>query len=132
MAQQQAIKDDRSLGELFSELANETGTLIRHEVALVQTELTQKVVQTGIKIGVLAIGGVLALAALMALLTSLIIVLANVIPLWISALVVGIALGIIAAVMIASAIKMLKDTNLVPEQTVETLKEDAQWLKKQV
>ena len=132
MAQQQAIKDDRSLGELFSELASETGTLIRHEVALVQTELTQKVIQTGVKIGILAIGGVFALAALMALLTSLIVVLANVIPLWISALLVGITLGIIAAVMIVSALKMLKDTNLVPEQTVETLKEDARWLKKQV
>lgn len=132
MAQQQAIKDDRSLGELFSELAGETGTLIRHEVALVQTELTQKVVQTGIKIGFLAIGGIFGLAALMAFVTSLIVILANVVPLWLSALLVGGGLGIISTLIITSALKMLKDTNLMPEQTIETIKEDAKWLKKQV
>lgn len=132
MAQQQAVKDDRSLGELFTELAGETGTLIRHEVALVQTELTQKAVKVGTNIGFLAVGGVFGFAALLAVLTSIIVILANFIPLWLSALVVGIGLGIIAAVMISSALKMLKETNLVPQQTVETIKEDAQWLKKQV
>ncbi|MBA2737221.1 MAG: phage holin family protein, partial [Pyrinomonadaceae bacterium] len=37
MAQQQVVKEERSLGDLFSELASETGTLVRQEVALAQT-----------------------------------------------------------------------------------------------
>ena len=42
MAQQQMVKEERSLGELFSELASETGTLVRQEVALAQAEMTKK------------------------------------------------------------------------------------------
>jgi Putative Actinobacterial Holin-X, holin superfamily III len=132
MTQQQAVKDDRSLGELFSELAGETGTLIRHEVALAQTELTQKAIKVGYNIGFLVIGSVIGFAGLLAVLTAIIVILANFIPLWLSALLVGIGLAILAAVMISSGLKMLKETNFVPQQTVETIKEDAQWLKKQV
>ena len=47
MAQQQLVKEERSLGDLFSELASETSTLVRQEVALAQTELTQKATVVG-------------------------------------------------------------------------------------
>lgn len=132
MAQQQIVKEERSIGDLFSELGNETTTLIRQEIALAQAELTQKVTGIGKNIGFLVVGGIIANAALLAVIASLIIGLGNFMPYWLSALIVGVVIGIAAAVLISMALKNLKDTELKPEQTVETLKEDAKWLKEQV
>lgn len=132
MAQQQIVKDEQSIGDLFSALANETSLLIRQEISLAQVELTQKAVKVGKNVGFLAVGGAIGYIALMAIVAAIIIGLAHFIPLWLSALIVGTVIAIIAAVLISSAIKNLKNAELAPHQTIETLKEDAQWLKKQV
>lgn len=132
MGQQQMVKEERSLGELFSELANETGTLVRQEVALAQTELTKKATSVGKNVGYLAVGGAVAYAALLAVMAAVVIGLANYIPAWSAALLVGAIVGVAAYIMISSALAALKKTDLTPRETVETLKEDAQWVKKQV
>ena len=59
MAQQQMAKEDRSLGELFAELANETGTLVRQEVALAQAEVVHKATKVGKNVGSLVVGDAL-------------------------------------------------------------------------
>jgi uncharacterized membrane protein YqjE len=125
-------KQDRSIGELFSELASETGLLIRQEVALAKVELTQKATRVGRNVGYLVLGGAVAYAALLALLASIVILLANVMSWWVAALVVAVLVGIIAAVLISKALAALKNTDVAPRQTVETLKEDAQWAKQQM
>jgi len=132
MAQQQIAKEERSLGDLFSELASETGTLVRQEVALAQAELTKKATDVGKNVGFLVVGGAVAYAAALALIAALIIGLSHFIPAWAAALIVGVVVGIVAFVMISAALAALKKTNLTPRETVETLKEDAQWLKNQV
>lgn len=135
MAQQivkKVVEEERSLGDLFSELANETGTLVKQEVALAQAELTQKATKIGKNIGYLVVGGAVAYAAFLALLTALIIGLGTLIGLGFSALVVGIVVAIAAVILIMSAINTLKNTEVTPQQTVETIKEDAKWLKDQV
>jgi MFS family permease len=132
MAQQKLAVEERSLGDLFSELAAETGTLVRQEVALAQTELTQKATSVGKNVGFLVVGGAVGYAALLALLAALIIGLANFVPAWASALIVGVVVGIVAFLLISSALKSLKETELTPRETVKSLKEDAEWLKDQV
>ncbi len=132
MAQQQIVKEERSLGDLFSELATETSTLVRQEVALAQTELTQKATSVGKNVGFLVVGGAVGYAALLAILAAAIIGLAYFVPAWAAALIVGVVVGIVAFLLISSALKALKETSLTPNQTVETLKEDAEWLKNQV
>jgi len=132
MAQQQLVKEDRSLGDLFSELAAETSTLVRQEVALAQTELTQKATSVGKNVGFLVVGGAVGYAALLAFLAAAIIGLTYFVPAWAAALIVGAVVGIVAFLLISSALKALKNTSLTPNQTVETLKEDAEWLKNQV
>lgn len=132
MAQQKLAAEERSLGDLFSELAAETGTLVRQEVALAQTELTQKATSVGKNVGFLVVGGAVGYAALLAVLAASVIGLANFIPTWASALVVGIVVGIVAFILISSALKSLKQTELAPRETVKSLKEDAEWLKNQV
>jgi hypothetical protein len=132
MAQQQMVKEEKSLGELFSELATETSTLVRQEVALAQTELTQKATRAGKNVGYLAVGGFVAYAAMLAVLAGIIMLLGLVIPVWLSAIIVGLVVGGIGYFLISSALSELRKTDPVPRDTVETIKEDAQWLKNQV
>ena len=132
MAQQIMTKEDKSLGDLFSELASETSNLVKQEVALAQVEITQKATKVGKNVGYLVVGGAIGYAALLAFIAALIIGLANVIPAWAAALIVGVIVAIAAGVMIMSALNALKNMNLTPNQTVETIKEDAQWLKDQM
>ena len=130
--QQQIVKEERSLGDLFSELASETGTLVRQEVALAQVEMTKKATSVGKNVGYLVVGGAVAYAAALALIAAVIIGLSYFIPAWAAALIVSVVVGIAAYMMISSALAALKKTDLAPRETVETLKEDAQWLKDQV
>ena len=129
---QQKLAEERSLGDLFSELASETSTLVRQEVALAQTELTQKAASVGKNIGFLVIGGAVGYAALLAVLAAAIIGLANFVPAWASALIVGVVVAVVAFLLISSALKSLKTTELTPRETVKSLKDDAEWLKNQV
>ena len=130
--QQQMAREERSLGDLFSELAGETGMLVRQEVALAQAELTHKATTAGKNVGYLVVGGAVAYAAMLALLAGIIMLLGQFIPAWISAMLVGFAVGGAAYFMITSALDQLKKTDPVPRNTIETLKEDAKWLKKEV
>jgi len=132
MAQQQMAKEDRSLGDLFAQLANETSTLVRQEVALAQTELTHKATKVGKNVGFLAVGGAVAYAGVLAMIAGVIILLARVIPVWASALALGAVIAVAAYFMISSAIASLRKTDPVPRNTIETIKEDAKWLKKEV
>ena len=129
---QQRSRDDRSLGELFADLSRETTTLVRQEVELAKTEMTQKATRVLRNIGFLAIGGAIAYAGLLALIAAVIILLAMVIPWWLSALVVGLVIAGIGAFLIWKGLNALKQEDLVPRQTIETLKEDQEWAKEQV
>jgi hypothetical protein len=130
---QEITKEERSLGDLFSELATETSTLVKQEIALVQTELTLKATKVGKNVGYLVVGGAVGYAALLAFIAALIIGLGSLLDnYWAAALIVGVVIAIAAVVMILSAINSLKNMEMTPTQTVETIKEDAQWLKDQV
>jgi hypothetical protein len=128
----QERKDDRSIGQLFAELAGDTSTLVRQEVTLAKAELTRHAARVGKQVGLLAVGGALGYAALLAIVAGAIIGLAEVIPAWVSALIVGVVFAALAGWLITKALHALKQTEVVPRQTIETLKEDAQWMKDQV
>ena len=124
-------RDDRTLGELFSELAQETSTLVRQEVNLAKTEMTQKASSVGKDVGFLAAGGAVAYAGLLAILAGLIVLLGQVIPMWLSALLVGLAVAAVGYFLVKKGLDALKREDLAPRQTMETLKEDGQWIKDQ-
>ena len=131
MAQQQMVKEQASLGELFSDLAAQTGKLIRQEAALAKSELTDKASVAGRDIGFVAAGAFVGYAGLLAIAAAVIIMLGYVVPIWASALIVGAVLAAIAYFMVTSGLSHLKSANWAPEETIESIKEDAQWLKKQ-
>jgi len=127
----QRQEDTRSLGELFSELANETTTLVRQEIQLARTEMTQKATQAGKDVGMIGAGGALAYAGLLALIAALIIGLGELIPLWLSALIVGLVVVGVGYMLIQRGLTALKQIDPKPQQTIQTLQEDKEWVKEQ-
>lgn len=122
--------NDRSLGELFAELAKETGTLVRQEVALAKTEMTQKAAEVGKNIGFLAVGGAIVYAGLLGILAAIVIGLATLgLPWWLSALLVGIVVAAIGYFLVQKGLSALKQASLAPQKTIDSLKEDADWVK---
>jgi hypothetical protein len=106
--------------------------LIRQEVALAKVEMKQKGAEAGKDIGMMAAGGALAYAGLLALIATAIIVLANVMPWWLSALIVGLVVVGVGGMLIQRGMSALKQSGIAPEQTIETLKEDKEWAKRQL
>ena len=124
-------KDDRSLGELFSALAQDTSTLVRKEVQLAKTEMSQKASRVGKDVGFLAAGGAVAYAGLLAVVAGIIVLLGQVIPMWLSALLVGLVVAGVGYFLVRKGLDALKQEDLAPRQTIETLKEDQKWAKDQ-
>jgi hypothetical protein len=124
--------DDRSLGELFAKLASDTSTLVRQEVQLAKTEMTQKATRVGKDVASMAIGGAVAYAGLLAVLAAIILGLAALgLPAWLAALLVGAVTAGVGYVLIQRGRDALAREDLTPRQTIETLKEDAEWAKEQ-
>jgi len=132
MAQQQLMKEQASLGDLFSDLAAQTGKLIRQEAALAKSEFTDKAAAAGKDIGLVAAGAFVGYAGLLSLTAAIVILLGYVIPVWASALIVGVVMAVAAYLLVMSGLTHLKKANWAPEETIGSIKEDAEWLKKQV
>ena len=124
--------EEKSLGDLFGELSQETSTLIRQEVQLAKAEMSEKVSEIGKNVAILAVGGFLAYAGLLALIATLILILAEVMAGWLAALLVTLVILIIGSVLIMKGLNDLKSINPAPEQTLETLKEDKEWVQRQI
>ena len=127
------LRDERSLGDLFSDLSRETTTLVRQEVQLAKAELTQSATEAARGIGMLVAGGAIAYAGLLFLLLAIVFGLIEAgWDAWLSALVVGVVVVAIGAILVLRARESLKPANLAPRRTVETLKEDQEWAKEQI
>ncbi|MDP9001659.1 MAG: phage holin family protein [Myxococcota bacterium] len=127
-------KSDPSVGELLGALARDTGVLVRQEVQLASNEMTQKIATAARSVGLIAAGGALVHAGLLALIGALCVGLVTMmmIPVWLSALVVGLAIAGIGYALVQMGLNSLKRLNPVPQQTVRTLKDDAVGAKEQL
>ena len=121
---------DQSIGELVKDLANETSTLVRQEIELAKAEMTERGKRAGKGAGVLAAAAVVALLAAGALTACLIAALDLAMATWLAALVVTVVFGAIAAALALIGRKQIQEsTPPVPEQAIDSVKEDVQWAK---
>jgi hypothetical protein len=127
------VRDERSLGDLFTELARETGTLVRQEVQLAKAELTQSATEAGRAIAFLLVGGAVAYAGVLFLLLAVVygLIEAGTDP-WLAAGLVGLIVVIIGGVLVMRARASLSAATAGPRRTVATLKEDTEWAKEQL
>lgn len=129
-------EDPRGIADLLKELRDESQTLLRQEVALAKTELSEKVSQAtsdatkiGAGLGVALLGGVVLLIALANLVSAAFEFIDND---WISGAIgyglVGLVTTIVGYALYKSGLAALKHRSLTPEKTLASLKEDKQWL----
>ncbi|MDX6260228.1 MAG: hypothetical protein QOH84_1916 [Kribbellaceae bacterium] len=123
------VSVDESVGELVSQLTTDLGDLTRQELALAKAELQAEAKKAGKGAGML--GGAALAGWMVALFLSLTVMWAldEAMDLVWAALIVAALWGIAAAVLAMRGRKELQEVNPKPDQTVESLKEDAKWLK---
>ena len=124
---------ERSIGELLRQLSEQTTRLVHQELELAKAELQQKGKQAGMGAGMFGGAGAIGLAALGALTACFILALNAIMPAWLAALIVAVVYGAIAAFLaLRGRDKVKQATPPVPEQTIETVKEDVEWAKTQM
>jgi uncharacterized membrane protein YqjE len=122
---------ERSAGEIVKDILASAQDIIRSEVRLAKAEIreeTQKAIAAGILLGA---GAVVALYALGFLLSAGTYALALILPMWAAVLIVGGVLAIAAGAMVSVGLARWKLVHTTPEKTINDVKENVEWLKRQ-
>ena len=123
--------DDRSIREILHDIVNNVNDIVKSEIRLATTEVRENaksLAKAGIWIGVAA---VLALYAAGFILLSAVYGLQEVVPARLAALLVGVGVGIVAAILYLMGRKKLAQTSLTPDKTIQSLEDNVTWVKKQ-
>jgi putative superfamily III holin-X len=125
------LRQERSIGELFGQLTQDLGLLVRQEAQLAKTEVQAKVSRATTDLVSLATGGVVALIGALALTAAVILLLVDPVGLkpWLAALLVGVLMAGIGYVMLKGGLRDLKQIDPAPRRSVESIKEDIQLAK---
>lgn len=133
-------RDERSIGQLLKELTHETSTLLKQEVDLAKTEMSEKASRVGVNLGAIAMGGGVALLGAIALLMAVIYGLGAILnnflspetASWLAPLIVGAIFAGIGYSMVKKPLETLKRESLAPEKTTQSLQENKEWLKQKI
>jgi uncharacterized membrane protein YqjE len=121
------------LGELLKQLAQDSATLVRQEVALAKVELQQNVKSVVRDVAMIAVGAVIAGVGGLVLVAFLVILLGSVLNnYWLGALIVGVLFLLVGGLLAMTNAKKLQKEEVAPTRTIETLKEDKQWLESEI
>jgi uncharacterized membrane protein YqjE len=121
---------DRPLGEVAKNLTSDVSLLVRQEIELAKAEMAQKARTAAPGIGMFGGAGVVALCAAGALTAFAVLVFSIFLPEWAAALIVGAVLAALAVVLVRQGKQRVADAGKpIPEQTIETVKEDVEWTK---
>jgi Putative Actinobacterial Holin-X, holin superfamily III len=122
------FKEQRPLTALFSDLVHETTDLLRKEVALAKSEISEKVTQVKSGVSMIAVGGALLFAALLFYLNAAVAWVASLIPnapVWAPSLIVAAVVTLIGVIVLIVGRNSLDTKNLAPRRTVDSLRRDA-------
>lgn len=121
-----------SLGTLVTGIVEDLQGIVRGEVQLAKTEIKEDVSGLGKGAALIAAGAFLGLVGFIFLMLGVTYLLNKSLELWLSALIVGLALLIIAAIAALIGKNQLSASSLKPDQTIESIKEDQQWANQQI
>jgi hypothetical protein len=123
-------QQEAPVGELIKQLSEQTSRLVRQELELARTELTIKGKRAGAGAGMFGGAGVLGLYALGALTAAVIAALSLAMDTWLAALIVAVVYGAAAGIAALMGKRKVQEAMPpVPEESVESVKEDVQWTK---
>jgi hypothetical protein len=121
---------DRPIGEIAGELTRDLSLLVRQELELAKAEMAQKGKTAVPGLEMLGAAGAVGLMAAGAVTACAVLVLAIFMPAWLAALVVGIVLAAVAYLLVMRGKEQVGKAGApIPEQTIETVKEDVEWAK---
>lgn len=121
---------DRPLAEVAKNLTSDVSLLVRQEIELAKAEMAQKGRTAAPGIGMLGGAGIVALCAAGALTACAVLVFSIFLPEWAAALIVGAVLAAVAVALVRQGKERVADAGKpIPEQTIETVKEDVEWTK---
>lgn len=121
-----------TLGELFARLSNQAGLLFRQEIQLAQAEMTRKATRAGRNVALIGAGAMLGMGGFYALVAATVLLLSRYMSAWLAALLVGVVLALAAAVLVAYGVRQIKSIDPAPRRTIETMKENKEWLTQQI
>lgn len=128
-----AGRTEPALGDLFRQLAQDSATLVRQEMTLAKAELKANVRSVARDAAMVAVGGVLALVGVIVLIAFLVVAVGDALDnYWLGALIVGVLFLLVGGLLAMSNLKKLKQEEVAPTRTLETLKEDKQWLQSEI
>ena len=126
------VREERSFGELLGELSEDVSTLMRQEVRLARAEMSRTLSRATTDAVKLGAGALVALAGGLTVVAALVLgLIALGLAAWVSALIIGALLGVIGYVMLRNGLQDLKRVDPTPHRTVQTLRDDLQWVKEQ-
>lgn len=126
------MPSERPVTDVLRDILQNLQEMVRAEMRLARAEIRSDLSQAASSGLWIAAGSLAALCSLMFLLWSASYALATVMAMWAAALLVAVVVGIIAAVSIVAGIRKFRQIQLGPERTVETLKENLEWMKQSV
>ncbi|MEU8418102.1 phage holin family protein [Amycolatopsis japonica] len=125
--------EERSVGELVSDLSDEVKHLVRDEMRLAVFELQGKGKKMGVGAGLFGAAGIFALFGLATLITAVVLALALVMPAWLAAVVTGAALLLIGGLSaLVGKKEVTSATPPVPEEAIEGVRDDVDTVKQGV
>jgi hypothetical protein len=123
---------DQATGELVKQLSEQVSTLARQEIELAKAELTEKGKQAGVGAGMFGTAGIVGYTAFLLITAAAVLLLDTAMAAWVAALIVGaIYAGVAAFAAITGRDRLREAGPPIPEQAVESVKEDTQWVKDQ-
>lgn len=121
------------LGDLVRSLAQDSATLVRQEMALAKAELRQNVKSVARDIIMIAVGGFVALVGVLVLIAALVVAVGDALDqYWLGALIVGVLFLAVGGLLAKKFAGNLGKEEMAPTRTIETLKEDKQWLQSEM
>ena len=125
--------ESRGIGELLGDLSRQVSTLVRKEIDLARVEVTSSIGRMSRGAATAGAGGALVYAGLLVLLAAAVRgLIAAGIDAWLAALIVGVAAVAIGGVVTSIGMKQVQETDLAPNHTVDTVRENVEFVKEQI
>jgi uncharacterized membrane protein YqjE len=120
---------ERSFSDVIRDIVGNVQEIVRSEVRLAKTEILEEAAKVKSSTVLLGVGAITAIFAILFLLLAIVYGLALVVPSWAAAVIVGVALAVVASVLLASGVTRFKQIHPTPARTVESIKENVAWAK---
>lgn len=117
-------KNEKSLGELLSDLSNDIQKMIREGISLFKSEMSDEISRTKKSVVSIIVGGAVLYAGLLAFVAAVVLLLALIMPAWVSTLIVAVVGLGTGYFLIQKGIAGLKRIDFTPKETISILKGD--------